>query len=349
MLGVLPCMAYCHDFVSSSLSSLAFMISPVHFGFLSSVLAPSSCPTTVACMACCGTQSWEDGAEIGIFSTYGISPRTAIHGYARPLVGRWELVLGCCAQPMSMLGHGRYPAWRWILGRRPELGELWGIFGHEIGAAPISAMAGARRPKGVMSSPSREWSWEPRVPIHPSLLEMTPLRIPSPAPDSPEYSSQGSEESSFSGDESCPAREFGEDNALCVSGRGVNPYTSEEGVTSRGLVGVPPSYPLAARLEGRSPKKLKIKLKSRSLGESSQSRPETTALCVVDVADTPGPLPSRGEVVPSEPSNNESPLKSSMRLAGCKALLPGVKHDPSNPKKSGKSNHVNMVLKRLVS
>ncbi|GAB2278661.1 hypothetical protein Dimus_013337 [Dionaea muscipula] len=68
-----------------------------------------------------------------------------------------------------------------------------------------------------MSSPSCEWTWEPRVPIHPSHLEMTPLRIPSPAPDSPEYSSQGSEESSFSGDESCPAREFGEDNALCVA------------------------------------------------------------------------------------------------------------------------------------
>ncbi|GAB2286511.1 hypothetical protein Dimus_020910 [Dionaea muscipula] len=159
---------------------------------------------------------------------------------------------------------------------------------------------------------------EPRVPIHPSLLEMTPLRIPSPAPDSPEYSCQGSEESSFSGDESCPAREFGEDNALCVSGRGVNPYTSEYGATSHGLVGVPPSYPLAARPEGRSPKKLRIKLKSRSLGESSQSRPETTVLCVVDAADTLGPLLSRGEVMPSEPSNNESPLKSSMLLLGVK-------------------------------
>ncbi|GAB2292402.1 hypothetical protein Dimus_026643, partial [Dionaea muscipula] len=145
---------------------------------------------------------------------------------------------------------------------------------------------------------------------------MTPLRIPSPAPDSPEYSSRGSEESSFSGDESCPAREFGEDNALRVSGKGVDPYTSEEGATSRGLVGVPPSYPLEARLEGRSPKKLKIKLKSRSLGESSQNHPETTALYVVDATDTLGPLPSRGEVVPSEPSNNERPLKSSMRPAG---------------------------------
>ncbi|GAB2283413.1 hypothetical protein Dimus_017928 [Dionaea muscipula] len=68
-----------------------------------------------------------------------------------------------------------------------------------------------------MSSPSHEWSWEPRVPIHPSLLEKSPLRMPSPAPDSPEYSCQGSEESSFSGDKSCPAREFAEDNALCVS------------------------------------------------------------------------------------------------------------------------------------
>ncbi|GAB2299040.1 hypothetical protein Dimus_033114 [Dionaea muscipula] len=119
-----------------------------------------------------------------------------------------------------------------------------------------------------MSSPSREWSWEPRVPIHPSLLEMTPLRIPSPTPDSPENSCQGSEESSFSGDESCPSCRLGEGDALCVSGRGVNPYASEEGATSRGLVGVPPSYPLAARLEGRSPKKLRIKLESRIISGS---------------------------------------------------------------------------------
>ncbi|GAB2278146.1 hypothetical protein Dimus_012842 [Dionaea muscipula] len=183
-----------------------------------------------------------------------------------------------------------------------------------------------------MSSLSREWSWEPRVPIHPSLLEMTPLRIPSPAPDSPEYSCQDSEESSFSGNESCPPRELGESDALCVSGRRVNPYALEEGATSRGLVGVPPSYPLAARLEGRSPKKLRIKLKSRSLGESSWSRPETTTLCVVDVADTLGPLSGRGEVVPSELSNNESPLKSSMRPAGCKALLrcPELELSPSS-------------------
>ncbi|GAB2292177.1 hypothetical protein Dimus_026428 [Dionaea muscipula] len=166
-----------------------------------------------------------------------------------------------------------------------------------------------------MSSPSREWSWEPRVLIHPSLLEMTPLRIPSPAPDSPENSCQGSEEFFFSGDESCPPCGLGEGDALCVLGRGVNPYASEEGATSRGLVGVPPSYPLAARLEGRSPEKLRIKLKSRSLGESSQSHPETTTLCVVDATDTLGPLPGRGEVVPSEPSNNKSPLKPSMRPA----------------------------------
>ncbi|GAB2273444.1 hypothetical protein Dimus_008237 [Dionaea muscipula] len=146
-----------------------------------------------------------------------------------------------------------------------------------------------------MSSPSHEWSWEPRVPIHPSLLEMTHLRIPSLAPDSPEYSCQGSEESSFLGDESGPPCEIGEGDALCVSGRGVNPYASEEGATSRGLVGVPPSYPLVARLEGRSPKKLRIKLKSRSLGESSQSRPETTTLSVVDAAGTLGPLPGQGE------------------------------------------------------
>ncbi|GAB2278609.1 hypothetical protein Dimus_013288 [Dionaea muscipula] len=163
-----------------------------------------------------------------------------------------------------------------------------------------------------MSSPPREWSWEPRVPIHPSLLEMMPLRIPSPALDSPEYLCQGSEESSFSSDESRPPCELGEGDALCVSGRRVNPYASEEGATSRGLLGVPPSYPLAARLEGRSPKRLRIKLKSRSLGESSKSRTETTTLYVVDAADTLGLLPIRGEFVPSEPSNNESPLKSSM-------------------------------------
>ncbi|GAB2276599.1 hypothetical protein Dimus_011316 [Dionaea muscipula] len=66
-----------------------------------------------------------------------------------------------------------------------------------------------------MSSSSREWSWEPRVPIHPSLLEMTSLRIPSPAPDSPEYSCQGSEASSFSGDESCPPCELGSPDLSC--------------------------------------------------------------------------------------------------------------------------------------
>ncbi|GAB2281663.1 hypothetical protein Dimus_016234 [Dionaea muscipula] len=130
-----------------------------------------------------------------------------------------------------------------------------------------------------MSSPSHEWSWEPRVPIHPSLLEMTPLRIPSPAPDSPEYS--------------CQER--------------VIPYASEEGATSRGLVGVPPPYPLAARPEGHSPRKLRIKLKSRSLGESSQSRPETTTLYVVDAVNTLGPLPGEG-IVSKEPPNEESPL-----------------------------------------
>ncbi|GAB2296452.1 hypothetical protein Dimus_030569 [Dionaea muscipula] len=151
-----------------------------------------------------------------------------------------------------------------------------------------------------MSSPSREWSWEPHVPIHPSLLEMNPLRIPSPAPDSPEYSCRGFEESSFSGDESCPPCELDEGDALCVS----------------------------ARLEDRSPKKLRIKLKLRSLGESSQSRPETTTLCVVDAADTLGPLPGRGEVALSEPSNDESLLKSFRRPAGCKALLRIVSRSP---------------------
>ncbi|GAB2289982.1 hypothetical protein Dimus_024279 [Dionaea muscipula] len=43
-------MAYCHDLVSSSLSSLAFMISSMHFGFLSS--APScSMSSASSCLA----------------------------------------------------------------------------------------------------------------------------------------------------------------------------------------------------------------------------------------------------------------------------------------------------------
>ncbi|GAB2286103.1 hypothetical protein Dimus_020527 [Dionaea muscipula] len=95
-----------------------------------------------------------------------------------------------------------------------------------------------------------------------------------------------------------------------------HPRASEEGVTSHGLGGAPPPYLLAARLEGRSPRKLRIKLKLRSLGESSQSRHETTTLCVVDAVSALGPLPSEGDIVPLEPSNDESPLKSSMRPAG---------------------------------
>ncbi|GAB2295425.1 hypothetical protein Dimus_029593 [Dionaea muscipula] len=172
-----------------------------------------------------------------------------------------------------------------------------------------------------MSSPPREWSWEPRVTIHRSLLEMTPLRIPSPAPDSPEYSRQGSEESSFSSDEGCSPCELGEGDTLHVSGKGVIPYALEEGVTSHGLGGAPPPYSLVARSEGRSPTKLRIKLKSRSLGESSQSRLETTMLCVVDAANTPGPLPCGEGIVSLEPPNDESPLTSSMRPVGCRAIL----------------------------
>ncbi|GAB2268640.1 hypothetical protein Dimus_003593 [Dionaea muscipula] len=128
-------------------------------------------------------------------------------------------------------------------------------------------------------------------------------------------------ESSFCSDEGCPPCELGGGDALHVSSGGVIPYALEEGATSRGLVGVPPPYPSAARPEGRYPRKLRIKLKSRSLGESSQIHPENTTLCVVDAASTRGPLPGRGEVVPVEPSNNEIPLKSSMRPAGCQALL----------------------------
>ncbi|GAB2275777.1 hypothetical protein Dimus_010528 [Dionaea muscipula] len=174
-----------------------------------------------------------------------------------------------------------------------------------------------------MSSPPREWSWEPRLPyvFDPSLLEMTPLRIPSPAPDSPEYTCQGFEGSSFSSDESRPPCELGESDALRVSGRGVIPYALEEGVTSRGSGGAPPPYPSATRLEGRSPRKLRIKLKPKFLSEPSQSHPETTTLCVVDSANTPERLSCREGIVPLEPSNDESLLKSSMQPAGCKSLL----------------------------
>ncbi|GAB2278753.1 hypothetical protein Dimus_013428 [Dionaea muscipula] len=135
-----------------------------------------------------------------------------------------------------------------------------------------------------MSSPSREWSWEPRLPyvVDPSLLEMTPLRIPSPAPDSPENICHGSEESSSSGDESCPPCKLGEGNALHVSDGGVTPCVLEEGVPSRGLGGIPPPYSLVTRREIPPPGKLRIKLKPKFLGEPSQSRPETTMLCVVD-------------------------------------------------------------------
>ncbi|GAB2286153.1 hypothetical protein Dimus_020578 [Dionaea muscipula] len=62
--------------------------------------------------------------------------------------------------------------------------------------------------------------------------------------------------------------------------------------------------------------KVRIKLKPRSLGEPSQSHPETTTLCVVDATSNPGALPGGGDIVPLELSNDESPLKSSMRLAG---------------------------------
>ncbi|GAB2272733.1 hypothetical protein Dimus_007553 [Dionaea muscipula] len=269
-----------------------------HHGLLlSSVLAPSSCPTPVASMACCGTQPWKDGAELGIFSTYGISPSLAVHklGHAGSSTVHGARLLRLATQPSGLSLSSAMP--RSYHGGNSDGFMLKLPHAHPLlRSAMVQVLHGVKFSRsccGIMSSLSREWSWEPRVPIHPSLLEMTPLRIPSPALDSPEYSCQG---------------------------RGVNPYSLEEGDTSRGLVGVPPSYPLAARLEGRSPKKLRIKLNSRSLGESSQSRPETTTLCLVDAVDTLGPLPGQGEVVPSERSNNESPLKSSMRPAGCPEL-----------------------------
>ncbi|GAB2286581.1 hypothetical protein Dimus_020978 [Dionaea muscipula] len=58
-------------------------------------------------------------------------------------------------------------------------------------------------------------------------IHMTPLRILSPAPDSPEYSSRGSEEASSSSDESCPPCELGEGNILRISDGGIAPYDSE--------------------------------------------------------------------------------------------------------------------------
>ncbi|GAB2272959.1 hypothetical protein Dimus_007774 [Dionaea muscipula] len=214
-----------------------------------------------------------------------------------------------------------------------------------------------------MSSPPCELSWEPLLPyvFDPSLLEMTPLRIPSPAPDSPDYTCQGSEESSFSSDESCPPCELGEGDALHVSGRGVIPYALEEGVTSCGSKGAPLPYPSATRLEGRSPRKLRIKLKPRSLGEPSQSRPETTTLCVVDAVSTPGPLPGGEDIVPLEPSNDESPLKSSMRPAGCQALLrfffqknfkfyaPEPSECPNVMRSGGRIGFMKKVLKKALS
>ncbi|GAB2297662.1 hypothetical protein Dimus_031751, partial [Dionaea muscipula] len=109
-------------------------------------------------------------------------------------------------------------------------------------------------------------------------------------------------------DEVCPPCELDEGDTLHVFGRGVIPCALEEGVTSHVLGEAPPPYPLATRLEGRSPRKLRIKLKSRSLGESSQSRLETTTLCVIDAAGTPRPLPGEGDIVPLELSNYESPL-----------------------------------------
>ncbi|GAB2283772.1 hypothetical protein Dimus_018264 [Dionaea muscipula] len=136
-----------------------------------------------------------------------------------------------------------------------------------------------------------------------------------------EFIGRGSGESSFSSEEGCPSCELGRGDALHVSSRGFIPGTLEEGVTSHGFGGASPPYPLAARPEGRSPRKLRIKLKSRSLGESSHSRPETTTRCVVDAASTLGPLPGGGDIVPLEPLSYEIPLKSSMRPAGCQALL----------------------------
>ncbi|GAB2290241.1 hypothetical protein Dimus_024522 [Dionaea muscipula] len=56
---------------------------------------------------------------------------------------------------------------------------------------------------------------------------MTPLRIPSPASDSPDYSIRGSEEASSFGDESCPPCELGKGNILHVSDGGIAPYDPE--------------------------------------------------------------------------------------------------------------------------
>ncbi|GAB2272805.1 hypothetical protein Dimus_007625 [Dionaea muscipula] len=152
--------------------------------------------------------------------------RLAAHGRgARPPSCR-------CARPSRMYGRSALELLAVIFimpglhGSTPVLGICWKIGVQLIREAacleddPITGLHAAIAMlglQGVMSSSPREWSWEPRVTIHPSLLEMTPLRIPSPTPNSPEYSRQSSEGSSFSGDKSCPPCGLGEGDVLGVS------------------------------------------------------------------------------------------------------------------------------------
>ncbi|GAB2290176.1 hypothetical protein Dimus_024458 [Dionaea muscipula] len=133
-----------------------------------------------------------------------------------------------------------------------------------------------------------------------------------------------------SGDESCPPCELGEGNSLHVSDGEVTPYALKEGVASRGLGGVPPSYPLATRKSHPSGK-LRIKLKSRSLGESSHSRPQTNMLSVLDIASVPELFPRGEDVVPLASSNDKSPLSREPPSASLRATFGRMSPDPHCP------------------
>ncbi|GAB2273344.1 hypothetical protein Dimus_008142 [Dionaea muscipula] len=90
---------------SASSSTLRRWAKLDHHGLLlSSVLASSSCPTLVACMACCGTQPWKDETELGIFSTYGISSSSTVHklGHAGSSTVRGARLLRLATRPSGL-------------------------------------------------------------------------------------------------------------------------------------------------------------------------------------------------------------------------------------------------------
>ncbi|GAB2266203.1 hypothetical protein Dimus_001226 [Dionaea muscipula] len=74
------------------------------------------------------------------------------------------------------------------------------------------------------------------------------------------------------------------------------------------------------RARNPTPTKLTIKMKPRSLGESSRSPPETPTPSMDDVVGVPEPSPYREEeVVPLCPmsSIDENPFQSTMHIVGC--------------------------------